>query len=97
MKHKLFLKILLPIVVIIMVSSFYLPRSIAATDPVQAKTTSLLDMLKSLIDPDQNEITDTLDKLKSYFNPKLIFKGHVGPDKLVALTIDDGPDARFTP
>jgi peptidoglycan/xylan/chitin deacetylase (PgdA/CDA1 family) len=115
MKHKLFLKILLPIVVIIMVSSFYLPRSIAATDPVQAKTTSLLDMLKSLtdtgqteitdtlnmlkslIDPDQNEITDTLDNLKSYFNPKLIFRGHVGPDKLVALTIDDGPDARFTP
>ncbi|HEX3010726.1 MAG TPA: polysaccharide deacetylase family protein [Syntrophomonadaceae bacterium] len=42
-------------------------------------------------------LIDNLYIIKTFLNPKAIIRGNDDQDKLVALTIDDGPDPRYTP
>jgi peptidoglycan/xylan/chitin deacetylase (PgdA/CDA1 family) len=47
--------------------------------------------------PEDSEIGKTIFVLKNVFNKNIITKVDTGDKKLVALTVDDGPDPRFTP
>lgn len=44
----------------------------------------------------RTQLMDSVCTFKTFLNPRAIIKSNVGGNKLVALTIDDGPDPRYT-
>lgn len=49
------------------------------------------------VDQGRTKLTKNINTVKAAINPAITYQGSVGHNKLVALTIDDGPDPKFTP
>jgi peptidoglycan/xylan/chitin deacetylase (PgdA/CDA1 family) len=82
MKHKLFMGLVL-----------------AITFTVIANISNIANPSGKIAKAEANlaQLTKNKNTAGITFSPKIIYSGRVGNKKLVALTIDDGPDARFTP